>query len=104
MSHDAKLVHMANQIGKFFAAQGEAKAVAGVATHLRRFWDPRMRRAIIAQVESGHALGLDPWPLAAVRKLAAEAGAPATVPKDAERAKLPAGLTPSETGMDATEV
>ena len=33
MSPD-KLVYMANQIGKFFAAQGEEQAVAGIADHL----------------------------------------------------------------------
>ena len=43
MSHDDKLVRMANEIGKFFAAQGEARAVEGIATHLRKFWTPRMR-------------------------------------------------------------
>jgi len=33
MSPD-KLVYMANQIGKFFAHQGEEKAIAGIADHL----------------------------------------------------------------------
>jgi formate dehydrogenase subunit delta len=54
MSHD-KLVYMANQIGKFFATQGPDKAVAGIADHLARFWDPRMRHAIIAHLEAGGA-------------------------------------------------
>ena len=72
MSHDGKLVYMANQIGRFFAAQGEAKTVDGVATHLKRFWDPSMRRAIIAQLHAGEATGLDPWPLQAIQQLAAE--------------------------------
>jgi formate dehydrogenase subunit delta len=30
-----RLVYMANQIGKFFAAQGDDAAVAGIADHLK---------------------------------------------------------------------
>jgi formate dehydrogenase subunit delta len=47
MSPD-KLAHMANQIGKFFAHRPEDTAAADIADHLRKFWDPRMRRQIIA--------------------------------------------------------
>ena len=64
-----KLVYMANQIGKFFAHEGEARAVASIADHLRRFWDPRMRAAIRAHAAAGGA-GLDPWVLRAVESLA----------------------------------
>jgi formate dehydrogenase subunit delta len=73
MSPD-KLVYMANQIGKFFATQeraDEARAVEGIATHLRKFWDPRMRRDIVAKVQAGEAPGLDPLPRRAVERLAA---------------------------------
>ena len=73
MSPD-KLVYMANQIGKFFASQGghdEAAAVEGIATHLRKFWDPRMRAEIIAKAQSGDAAGLDPLPRRAVERLTA---------------------------------
>jgi len=68
MSPD-KLVYMANQIGKFFASQGEAEAVVGVANHLERFWDPRMRQTIVAHLEAGGA-GLDPSVKRAVASLA----------------------------------
>ncbi len=71
MSAD-KLVYMANQIGKFFATQDrhdEATAVEGIATHLRKFWDPRMRKEIIAKVAAGEATGLDPLPRRAVERL-----------------------------------
>jgi formate dehydrogenase subunit delta len=64
----AKLVYMANQIGKFFASQGEAEAVSGVEDHLRRFWDPRMRREIVAFARGGGE-GLDPAVRAAVLRL-----------------------------------
>lgn len=62
-----KLVRMANDIGKFFAAQGDG-AAAGVEDHLRRFWDPRMRAEITAFVRSG-GQGLDPAVQAAVERL-----------------------------------
>ena len=76
MSHDDKLIRMANEIGKFFAAQGEARAVEGIATHLRKFWTPRMRAEIIAQAEAGGA-GLDELPRRAVARLAAASSAAA---------------------------
>jgi len=48
------LVRMANRIGDFFAAMPDAQeARAGIAGHLQRFWDPRMRREIVAHVERG---------------------------------------------------
>lgn len=65
-----KLVYMANQIGKFFHAQGEDAAVAGIADHLRKFWDPRMRKEIIAHADAGGA-GLDPNVRAAIESLRA---------------------------------
>ena len=70
-----RLVTMVNQIGKFFAVQaaargGEDSAVADIAAHLQRFWDPRMRDAIIALPEEDKAL-LDPLPRRAVALLAA---------------------------------
>jgi formate dehydrogenase subunit delta len=58
MSPD-RLVYMANQIGKFFQSQGQDKAVTGIAEHIRKFWDPRMRAAIFAHLDTGGA-GLDP--------------------------------------------
>ena len=49
-----RLVHMANDIGNFFKAEPEhAQAVEGVANHIRRFWDPRMRKEILAYAEGG---------------------------------------------------
>jgi len=54
-----KLVYMANQIGKFFRHQPREQAVASIADHLMKFWDPRMRRAIFAHLDSD-GTGLDP--------------------------------------------
>ena len=56
MSPD-KLAYMANQIGKFFAHQPHDKAVAEIADHLQKFWDPRMRSEILAHL---NAVQLDP--------------------------------------------
>ena len=67
MSPD-KLVYMANQIGKFFASQGETQATAGIANHLEKFWDPRMRLAIFAHLEAGGA-GLEPLVHQALERL-----------------------------------
>jgi formate dehydrogenase subunit delta len=58
MSAD-RLIYMANQIGRFFQSQGRDKAVPGIAEHIKKFWDPRMRKAIFAHLDAGGA-GLDP--------------------------------------------
>lgn len=63
-----KLVMMANQIGKFFAAQTHADKPALIADHIKKFWDPRMRKGILAHLAAGGA-GLDPLVLEAVKKL-----------------------------------
>jgi formate dehydrogenase subunit delta len=64
----AKLAYMANQIGKFFAHEKEAAAVADIADHLKRFWDPRMRAQILVHLEEG-GRGLDPLVRRAVESL-----------------------------------
>jgi len=58
VSSPDKLVYMANQIGKFFACQ-KGRAAEGIADHVRKFWHPTMRQAILAHLEEGGA-GLDP--------------------------------------------
>jgi len=51
-----RLVAMVNDIAKFFGAEPDLEtASAGVAQHLKRFWDPRMRRQIIAHYHAGGA-------------------------------------------------
>jgi len=66
---DDKLAYMANQIGRFFQSQKPETAVAGIEDHLLKFWDPRMRRAIIAQLADG-GIDLDPLVRQAVERLA----------------------------------
>ena len=63
------LVRMANDIGNFFKSEPDhALAVEGVAGHIKRFWDPRMRKEIIAHLEGGGD-GLSDLAREAVRKL-----------------------------------
>ncbi|KZM48741.1 formate dehydrogenase subunit delta [Labrenzia sp. OB1] len=38
-----KLTYMANQIAGFFRNRPHEEAVAGVADHISKFWEPRMR-------------------------------------------------------------
>ena len=46
------LIRMANQIGVFFESMPDRKeAQEGLATHLKKFWDPRMRRAFLQLVD-----------------------------------------------------
>jgi formate dehydrogenase subunit delta len=54
MKPDEKLAYMANQVAKFFAAQGEEKAAKGVADHLQKFWNPDMRRDFLAAAATGN--------------------------------------------------
>ena len=50
------LVSMANQIGQFFEAEPDREqAIVDIASHLKRFWDPRMRKAIVAHSDQGGA-------------------------------------------------
>ena len=45
------LVRMANQIGTFFSAYPDREeAMEGIATHIHKFWDPRMRVLILSHL------------------------------------------------------
>ena len=55
------LVHMANRIGEFFQAMPDhAEAMQGIATHLKRFWEPRMRHELASYLDQPGADGLMP--------------------------------------------
>ena len=65
----ASLVKMANDIGDYFAAEPDhAVAVTSVATHIRRYWEPRMRTQIFAYLDAGGD-GLSDLARAAIRQL-----------------------------------
>ena len=74
MSPD-RLVYMANQIGKFFEVQRKDEVVPGIANHINKFWDHRMRKAIFAYIDSGGD-GLDAPVKEAILLLKAHATTP----------------------------
>jgi formate dehydrogenase subunit delta len=64
-----RLVAMANDIAAFFDSEPDkAVAAEGVRFHITRFWDPRMRREIVAHLQSGGA-GLSETAKSAVAQL-----------------------------------
>ena len=64
-----RLVAMANDIAAFFAAEPDFDAAAEqVANHLRKFWEPRMRKEIREFLQQGGA-GLSPLAKSGVEKL-----------------------------------
>ena len=68
MNNTATLVRMANQIASFFRVQPEDEAVAATADHIKKFWDPRMRKGLSAHLAEGGA-GLDTLALKAAQSL-----------------------------------
>ncbi len=50
-----RLASMVNDIARFFHAEPDhAVALDGISGHMRKFWEPRMRRQIIAYAKSGN--------------------------------------------------
>lgn len=53
------LVRMANRIGDFFEAMPERdEALEGIAQHILKFWEPRMRRQLLAAIDAGETADL----------------------------------------------
>jgi formate dehydrogenase subunit delta len=67
------LIKMANEISAYFASEPDTEQAAkDVAGHLRRYWEPRMRRQIIAHCQERQGAGLSELAVRGVRLLAAE--------------------------------
>jgi len=66
MSDDNKIIRMANQIATFFHSQPADERPGGVATHINKFWEPRMRRQLFDLVDNHGGEGLDDLVLEAV--------------------------------------
>jgi formate dehydrogenase subunit delta len=50
-----RLISMANDIANYFHAEPDRSvAVEGVSGHLKKFWEPRMRKQIIAYAQSNN--------------------------------------------------
>jgi len=63
-----RLIKLANNIGAFFEAEPDkTKGAQGVASHIRNFWEPRMRRQILDYLDAQHGEGLSDVVLAALR-------------------------------------
>jgi formate dehydrogenase subunit delta len=63
-----RLITMANDIANFFASEPDHQlAIDGIAGHIRRFWDPRMRRELLQWVDERSGEGLKPLALEALR-------------------------------------
>ena len=53
------LIDMANRIGDFFDSMPDRdEALTGIADHIRRFWEPRMRRTLLASLDEGRGEAL----------------------------------------------
>ena len=61
------LVKMANQIADFFRLKPEEQAIDGIADHIKKFWDPRMRTQMAAHLANGGE-GLNPLALQAAQR------------------------------------
>ena len=48
-----RLIAMANQIGDFFSPYPPERATEGLRNHLRTYWDPRMRSALLGHIDAG---------------------------------------------------
>lgn len=53
--HTGKLLHMAGQIADFWRAYPQDQAVEGIATHINKFWTPRMRADFLAACDAENA-------------------------------------------------
>ncbi len=71
MMDTTRLAAMANQIAAFFATQRGKSGAAEVADHLRKFWEPRMRRDMMTRVDEvgSEAAGLSPLAAAGIAAL-----------------------------------
>lgn len=67
--HEDNLVKMANQIDAFFEAMPDrGEAIEGIALHIKKFWEPRMRLALLAHIDSDGGADLDSMVAEAIRQ------------------------------------
>ena len=77
--HIENLVKMANDIASFFQSEPDRNvAVYSIADHLKKFWDPRMRKQIIEHYRAG-GVGLSELSRDAVKLLMGESAAVAEI-------------------------
>lgn len=62
------IVTMANQIGSFFETMPDRhQALTDIAGHLKRFWEPRMRRSLLQYIDEHEGTQLKDIVLEALR-------------------------------------
>jgi formate dehydrogenase subunit delta len=89
------LIKMSNEITAFFVGEHDEEAAStAVANHLRRYWDPRMRKQIIAYYQERQGAGLVDIAKNAVAQLAAQSKAADAPPPPAPLAKSEFKKTP----------
>ncbi len=65
------LASMVNDIANYFHAEPDRKlAIEGISGHLKKFWEPRMRKQIIAYAQSENPSELSELARAGVTRLA----------------------------------
>ena len=73
-----KLVHMAGEMAGFFRSYPDDEASRGIADHIKAFWTPKMRQALMARV-AADPTGIDPL---VVQAMAAPPQAPSPIDKE----------------------
>jgi formate dehydrogenase subunit delta len=79
-----RLAEMANDIANFFAAEPDRNvAIDGMRSHLKKFWEPRMRRQIVAYLRDHGGAGMSDLAREAVARLGeTEAAAASASPRE----------------------
>jgi formate dehydrogenase subunit delta len=62
------LIHMANRIGEFYQSYSDkTEALEGIANHIAKFWEPRMRSGIMAELDGALATSFMPLVMEALK-------------------------------------
>lgn len=67
------LITMANRIGDFFESMPDHdEALRGISEHIHKFWEPRMRKEILAALDTSAAAAMHPMVIEALQRARAE--------------------------------
>lgn len=73
MQPSDKLVMMANQIARNLLVRGEQQAISAAASHIKMFWNKRMRDAVVAEAQEDSSR-FHPVALKAIQEVARATG------------------------------
>jgi formate dehydrogenase subunit delta len=88
------IVRMANQITAFFAAYPKSEAIDGIAKHIHASWEPRMRNALKAHIDTGGD-GLNPLFLESMSEYYKGPKSPNALRVHPTKSAAPTGAAPS---------